>query len=64
MKRWKMHYPMLRCPSCRRWLIIDGHGNFKLRLATKKQIQEVRGDDSPTPPDRLSCVRTREEAKE
>lgn len=54
MKRWKMHYPMLRCPGCKcdcgrsrwKWLFIDAHGQFRLRFASKKQIEEVRGPEA------------------
>ena len=50
MKFWKNIFPLMRCPGCRRWLHIRGKSRYTMRFATKKEIAEVKGDDSPTPP--------------
>ena len=46
MKSWKNIFPLMRCPKCRRWLFVRGKSQYTLRLATKAEIQEVRGDEA------------------
>jgi len=45
MKRWKQYFPLLRCPACRRWLVLNSHAHYALRSASKAEILEVRGDE-------------------
>lgn len=45
MKSWKNHFPLMRCPGCRRWLEIRGRSEYKMTLASKKKIAVVRGDE-------------------
>jgi len=45
MKRWKNFFPLLRCPGCRRMLKLVGHTEYKLRLASGKEVEEVMGDE-------------------
>lgn len=65
MKTWKNFFPLMRCPSCRRWLRIRGRSEYKLSLASTKEIREVRGDDdSATPQESTILTRTREEGSD
>ena len=64
MKRWKFFYPLVRCPWCRKWCAVDHRGNVTLRRPRKTELAEVRADDSPTSPKRVSSAHAREGADE
>ena len=60
MKTWKNFFPLFRCPKCRSWLRIRGRSEYKMVLASKRDIAEVKAD-SPASDKVLSSARTREE---
>ena len=60
MKSWKNFFPLFRCPACRRWLAVRGRSEYKIRLASDREVREAMPDSAASPESTISA-RTREE---